>query len=297
MCRIDGHSTGVADRHYVCNKPAADAKIARAIFEDVAGKPVAWPSPAELDSGMVRSDERLRTRFFRTVAGGAIVDSGNENDDGDEGGEGEECGEEEEPVGDEEVSADESDAEADSTAVVGDPVAIKEVGPSAQQPGDGSSSGSTDRRRIVYNAGRGKFDKFDPAPNLIQHKPFVAKVQTKLNQFSGTKNSSPSVDASGPKRTRLMLSNGDKAYLESKAPAASWGVMCPDKASLESIVEAGKATGQLNPDAGYEGARSHLRAAQKQQHEEFVKRQAKEEKKRAKTAAQAKKAELYTDID
>lgn len=48
MQSIDAHSTRVARKHYVLQTPADDAKLAQALVHSMLGKPVPWPSEAEL---------------------------------------------------------------------------------------------------------------------------------------------------------------------------------------------------------------------------------------------------------
>ena len=61
---IDAHSTRVAKQHYVLQTPAYDAKLAKALVHSMIGKPVMWPSDAELadlDSNSATYLELVRT--------------------------------------------------------------------------------------------------------------------------------------------------------------------------------------------------------------------------------------------
>jgi hypothetical protein len=61
---IDAHSTTVAKQHYVLQTPAYDAKLAKALVHSMIGKPVMWPSDAELadlDSNSATYLELVRT--------------------------------------------------------------------------------------------------------------------------------------------------------------------------------------------------------------------------------------------
>ena len=45
---IDGHSKGVARKHYLLRDPEADARLAERLVEIVLGDTVPWPSAAEI---------------------------------------------------------------------------------------------------------------------------------------------------------------------------------------------------------------------------------------------------------
>lgn len=235
---MDGHSTKVAESHYIISDPSNDANVAKALFRHMQGKPVALPSMAELCNNYQRSLDRIMTCYYRTrQKQDEVEDTLGSDDEGDESESDESTSQVCEGSEDEALQAEAEFEQGEHELLHVDGVACMAAASAEKEPthvGKAAGEASTIKKR---------------------------KLNTDMDETHDEAHAAlPGEDQAG-KRTRTMLTDAQKEWVI-MACTAEMGVagVVPPKAWFQSLVDLGIEQEVLSKKNTAEGIRTFMRA-------------------------------------